>query len=85
MCNRCASFSSSSILNKLNSFSGIDLKIAFSPGATCAMSVAECFSSGTKGQLAAYFVGFLLGARRGTWSLATLDNLSERRLRNTTR
>ena len=60
VCNRCARLARSSILNKLNSFSGIDFTLAFRRGWKSAAFVAEWFSSGKQGQLAAYFVGFLL-------------------------
>ena len=60
MCNRCASLVRSSILNELNIFSGIDFTLAFRSGSRSAAFVAECCSSRTQGQLAAYFVGFLL-------------------------
>jgi hypothetical protein len=66
MCNRCASLVRFSILNKLNSFSGIDVTLALRSGSRSAAFVAECRSSRTHGQLTVYFMGFFLGARRGT-------------------
>src|SRR5208282_3574328 len=60
MCNRCASLVRSSILNKLNSFSGIDFTLAFRSGSGSAAFVAECCSIRTQGPRVAYLVGFLL-------------------------
>src|ERR1700740_2608747 len=56
MCKTC----SLCILNKLNSFSGIDLMLAFRRGSRSAAAAAKFFSSGTQGQLIPYFLGFLL-------------------------
>ena len=60
MCSSCASLARSRILNKLHSFSGIDLKLVFRQDSRSAAFVAERFRFRTKGQPALYFVGFFL-------------------------
>ena len=60
MCDSCASLARSRFLNKLHSFSGIDLKLVFRQDSRSAAYVAERFSFGAQGQPAPYLVGFFL-------------------------
>ncbi len=60
MCNSCASLSRSHILNKRNSFSGIDPKLVLRQDSESAASAAERFSFGTQDQPSPCFVGFSL-------------------------